>query len=91
LSAAVGIRQCPTTPCNITDDFLGTLLAFGVFNPQRHDDFDQPYQNYTVNVNNTLFAAGGTALLRVAQFYLLGVSPVRYPDMIDTCPHVPFS
>lgn len=51
---------------------MGTILYNGPFNPQYHESYLPPYQNFTVQVPTSIPA--GTALIGVAHVTLLGVS-----------------
>ena len=51
---------------------MGTILYNGPFNPQYHETYLPPYENFTVTVPSS--NPTGTALIGVAHATLVGVS-----------------
>ncbi|KIJ43914.1 hypothetical protein M422DRAFT_30728 [Sphaerobolus stellatus SS14] len=74
ISVAIGLQRCGSSPCsNDSDDgILGQILFAGNFQPQRHEVFLPPYQNYTVTLNDT---QSGFGTLHVTGFFLIGAGP----------------
>lgn len=65
---------------------MGQILYNGPFNPQYHETYNPPYENFTVQIPSSI--ASGTALLGVAHVTLVGVSAlsiVRQCSQLTIC------
>lgn len=58
---------------------MGRILYNGPFNPQYHENYNPPYENFTVQIPSN--AASGTALLGVAHVTLVGAG---YSPFLET-------
>jgi hypothetical protein len=72
VAVVIGLQSCPETPCISPADLMGQILYNGPFNPQYHETYNPPYENFTVQVPSNI--ASGTALIGVAHVTLIGVS-----------------
>ena len=72
VAVVIGLQSCPGTPCISPTDLMGQILYNGPFNPQYHETYNPPYENFTVQVPSNI--ASGTALIGVAHVTLVGVS-----------------
>ncbi|KAG2063956.1 hypothetical protein BDR04DRAFT_1122908 [Suillus decipiens] len=70
VAIVIGIQSCPGTPCISPADYMGQILYNGPFNPQFHEPYNPPYENFTVQIPSSI--ANGTALLGVAHVALVG-------------------
>jgi len=50
---------------------MGRILYNGPFDPQYHEPYNPPYENFTVQIPSNMV---GTALIGVAHVTLVGVS-----------------
>jgi hypothetical protein len=71
VAVVIGIQSCATRACISPSEFMGNILYNGQFNPQYHEPYLPPYQNFTVQVPSSF---SGTALIGVAHVTLIGVS-----------------
>jgi len=79
VAVVIGLQSCPGTPCISPADYMGQILYNGPFNPQYHETYNPPYENFTVQIPSN--SAVGTALIGVAHVTLVGVSPTFF----ETC------
>lgn len=70
VAVVIGIQSCPKTPCISPAGYMGQILYNGPFNPQYHETYNPPYENFTVQIPSSI--ASGTALLGVAHVTLVG-------------------
>jgi hypothetical protein len=75
VAVVIGIQSCPGAPCIAPADYMGQILYNGPFNPQFHEAYNPPYENFTVQIPSSI--ASGTALLGVAHVTLVGVSALN--------------
>jgi hypothetical protein len=77
LAVAIGLQSCPKNHCVPADEMLGTAqLYHGDFNPQYHEYYLPPYENFTVTIPAS--TPKGMAVVAVAHAALVGVcsSPI---------------
>ncbi|CBF78503.1 hypothetical protein AN7378.2 [Aspergillus nidulans FGSC A4] len=73
LAVAIGLQTCPKGNCIPADEMLGTAqLYHGDFNPQFHEDYPSPYENFTVTIPAS--TPKGKAVVAVAHAALVGAS-----------------
>ncbi|KAG1839187.1 hypothetical protein C8R48DRAFT_621813 [Suillus tomentosus] len=72
VAVVIGIQSCPGTPCIDPADYMGQILYNGPFDPQFHETYLPPYENFTVQIPSSI--ASGTALLGVVHVTLVGAS-----------------
>lgn len=72
MAVAIGIASCGTAGCFPATDFMGTILYNGKFNPVYHENYQPPYQNFSVTIPSGF--AQGDAQINVAHATLVGVS-----------------
>ncbi|KAL6232793.1 hypothetical protein BDW75DRAFT_242630 [Aspergillus navahoensis] len=73
LAVAIGLQSCPNTECIPAVEMLGTAQLFhGDFNPQYHEYYLPPYENFTVTIPES--TAKGKAVVAVAHAALVGAS-----------------
>jgi len=72
MAVAIGISSCASTTCNQADEVMGSILYNGKFNPQYHEYYQPPYQNFSVKIPADF--TSGTAQINVAHATLIGVS-----------------
>ncbi|KAF8552459.1 hypothetical protein OG21DRAFT_1511485 [Imleria badia] len=77
VAVVIGLQSCPNSPCASPLSIMGTILYNGPFNPQYHEPYLPPYQNFTVQIPSSFTA--GTALIGVAHVTLIGAG--LYPDL----------
>lgn len=70
VAVVIGIQSCPGTPCISPAGYMGQILYNGPFNPQYHETYNPPYENFTVQIPSSI--ASGTALLGVVHVTLVG-------------------
>ncbi|KAN0077999.1 hypothetical protein V8E55_010056 [Tylopilus felleus] len=70
VAIVIGLRSCLNRPCIPPSSYMGTILYNGPFDPQYHEVYLQPYQNFTVQVPGSF--TKGTALIGVAHVALIG-------------------
>ncbi|KAF8586923.1 hypothetical protein K439DRAFT_886183 [Ramaria rubella] len=72
VSVIIGQQNCGANACPTDDNdgVLGEILFAGDFNPQRHEVFSPPYQNFTFTA-----ATAGHAVIHVVQTFLTGAGP----------------
>jgi hypothetical protein len=71
----IGMQSCSGGVCNKmpATDYLGALLVnTGSYNPQYHEYYKPPYENYTITVPTYL--EKGPARISVTHYALVGVS-----------------
>jgi len=78
VAVVIGLQSCPGTPCIAPADFMGQILYNGPFNPQYHETYNPPYENFTIQIPSNI--ATGTALLGVAHVTLIGVSTLIFSE-----------
>ena len=71
VAVVIGLQSCPNCPCLLPADFMGAILYNGPFNPQYHEQYLPPYENFTVTVPS--LTSTGTAQIGVAHVALIGV------------------
>ncbi|KAG8219112.1 hypothetical protein J3R82DRAFT_5009, partial [Butyriboletus roseoflavus] len=71
VAVAIGLQSCVDRACVDPSEYMGTLLYSGPINPQFHETYLPPYQNFTVQVPSSLPA--GTAMIGVDHMALVGV------------------
>ncbi|KAG0709263.1 hypothetical protein DFH29DRAFT_978825 [Suillus ampliporus] len=76
VAVVIGLQSCQGMPCIDPADFMGHILYNGPFNPQYHETYNPPYQNFTVQIPSNF---AGTALLGVAHVTLVGAG--FYPSL----------
>jgi len=76
VSVVIGLQNCGSTACPSVDgdDILGEILFAGPYNPQRHENFKPPYQNFTFTLDAN--AQSGNAVIHVAHLFLSGAGPM---------------
>jgi Nis1 family len=72
VALVIGISPCQNGQCVSPDEALDNLLYSGSFIPQFHEAGPGPYQNFSVQIPDTI--SSGAALVGVAHFALVGVS-----------------
>ncbi|KAJ6096627.1 hypothetical protein N7486_007373 [Penicillium sp. IBT 16267x] len=77
MAVAIGFASCGSGGCYPTDEFMGTVVYNGKFNPVYHETYLPPYQNFTVTVPASFKA--GKAQVNVAHATLIGAG--LYPEM----------
>lgn len=77
VAVVIGIQSCPGAPCISPADYMGQILYNGPFNPQYHETYNPPYENFTVQIPSSITA--GTALIGVAHINLIGAG--LYPSL----------
>ncbi|KAL2842898.1 hypothetical protein BJY01DRAFT_199413 [Aspergillus pseudoustus] len=81
IGVAIGIRNCPTLPCAPAESVLGTVLYNGPYDPEYHEVGNQPYENFTVTVPETLQT--GRAIIGVAHATLIGAGPWPFLEVVN--------
>ncbi|KAG8219137.1 hypothetical protein J3R82DRAFT_4954, partial [Butyriboletus roseoflavus] len=71
VAVVFGLQSCPNHPCASPSDIMGNILYNGPINPQSHETYLPPYQNFTVQVPSSV--PTGTAMIGVAHLSLVGV------------------
>ncbi|KAN0076699.1 hypothetical protein V8E55_010554 [Tylopilus felleus] len=70
VAVVIGLQSCSNGPCIPPSSYMGTILYNGPFDPQYHEVYLPPYQNFTVQVPSSFTT--GTALIGVAHVALIG-------------------
>ncbi|KAI9567203.1 hypothetical protein HD554DRAFT_2039704 [Boletus coccyginus] len=81
VAVVIGLQSCPNSPCSPPSDIMGTILYNGPFDPQYHEWYLPPYQNFTVQVPSSVTA--GTALIGVAHITLIGAGLFPYLETLN--------
>jgi hypothetical protein len=81
VAVVIGLQSCPNRPCTPPSSFMGTILYNGPFNPQYHEYYLPPYQNFTVQVPASISA--GTALIGVAHVTLIGAGLYPFLETLN--------
>ena len=77
VGVAIGILNCPTSPCAPPDAQMGRILYTGSYNPQLHEIPGEFYQNFSLYLPT--IAQGdntGNASVQIARLHLIGVCRV---------------
>ena len=75
MGVAIGISSC-SSKCYPADEVMGTILYNGEFQPEYHESYLPPYQNFTVNIPSSF--TEGKAKINVAHATLIGVSNILF-------------
>lgn len=76
IAVVIGINKCSSgATCIPPEDSMGTVMYNGPFNPQFHETYLPPYQNFTLEIPESV--ATGNGIVTVAHFSLVGAS--TYP------------
>lgn len=95
---AIGLVNCPTSPCPPPSSQMGRILYTGPFNPLLHEIPGKAYQNFSVYIPTV--AEGdetGTAQIQVARLHLIGAGPSPVLELnnvsitIEAVPTAPFT
>ncbi|EEB86993.1 hypothetical protein MPER_15865, partial [Moniliophthora perniciosa FA553] len=72
VAIVLALQSCPSSSCSTPEDFLGSLLYEGPFDPQFSDPADRlpPHQNFTVQIPENMQAR--RAQLALVHFSLIG-------------------
>ncbi|KAJ6127295.1 hypothetical protein N7523_002907 [Penicillium sp. IBT 18751x] len=81
MAVAIGISSCASDVCQESDEVMGTILYNGKFNPQYHEYYLPPYQNFSVKVPADFTA--GTAQINVAHATLIGAGPFPFLEALN--------
>ncbi|KAL4760986.1 uncharacterized protein BDW70DRAFT_53864 [Aspergillus foveolatus] len=83
LAVAIGLQSCPKDHCVPADEMLGTAqLYHGDFNPQYHESYLPPYENFTVTIPAS--TPKGKAVVAVAHAALVGASNVPLFEVLNS-------
>ncbi|KAG2366080.1 hypothetical protein BDR07DRAFT_1449564 [Suillus spraguei] len=96
VAVVIGIQSCPGTPCISPADYMGQILYNGPFNPQFHEPYNPPYENFTfpenmpgppyenftVQIPDGI--ASGTALIGVVHVTLVALSLYPLLETLNT-------
>ncbi|KAL4770064.1 hypothetical protein BDW60DRAFT_193423 [Aspergillus nidulans var. acristatus] len=83
LAVAIGLQSCPKNHCVPADEMLGTAqLYHGDFNPQYHEYYLPPYENFTVTIPAS--TPKGMAVVAVAHAALVGASNVPLFEVLNS-------
>jgi len=95
---AIGLVNCPTSPCPTPAEEMGRVLYAGSFNPQLHEIPGEPYQNFSVYIPTVAEGdSTGTAQIQVARLHLIGAGPSPILELnnvtvsIKAVPTAPFT
>ncbi|KAF3402998.1 hypothetical protein DPV78_003654 [Talaromyces pinophilus] len=76
IAVVIGINKCGSgATCSSPEDSMGTVLYNGPFDPQFHETYLPPYQNFSLEIPEG--AATDNGIVTVAHFSLVGAS--TYP------------
>ncbi|KAF9242048.1 hypothetical protein BU15DRAFT_60559 [Melanogaster broomeanus] len=81
VAVVIGFQSCSSSPCISPADYMGQILYNGPFDPQYHESYNPPYQNFTVQIPAT--AATGTALIGVAHVTLVGAGLYPWLEVLN--------
>ncbi|OQD73197.1 hypothetical protein PENDEC_c016G01355 [Penicillium decumbens] len=81
MAVAIGISSCASTTCNQADEVMGSILYNGKFNPQYHEYYQPPYQNFSVKIPADF--TSGTAQINVAHATLIGAGPFPFLEALN--------
>ncbi|KAG2135182.1 uncharacterized protein EDB93DRAFT_1171184 [Suillus bovinus] len=81
VAVVIGIQSCPGSPCISPADYMGQILYNGPFDPQFHETYLPPYDNFTVQIPSSI--ANGTALLGVAHVTLVGAGLYPFLETLN--------
>ncbi|OJJ95763.1 hypothetical protein ASPACDRAFT_1891584 [Aspergillus aculeatus ATCC 16872] len=81
MAVAIGFQSCASGNCYAADEYMGTILYNGAFNPVYHEYYLPPYENFTVTVPAS--AAAGQAVIGVAHATLVGASAAPYLEVLN--------
>lgn len=75
IAVVIGINKCSSgATCSSPEESMGTVLYNGPFDPQFHETYLPPYQNFTLEIPEGLATENG--IVTVAHFSLVGVSKI---------------
>ncbi|KAK9365106.1 hypothetical protein V1509DRAFT_634204 [Lipomyces kononenkoae] len=80
IAIVIGIQQCVGGQCASPDETMGAVLYNGLFDPQFHEAGLPPYQNFTVQMPDTVSTSTESALVGLAHFALVGDSNIPLID-----------
>ncbi|KAG9313272.1 hypothetical protein JVU11DRAFT_5576 [Chiua virens] len=81
VAVVIGLQSCPNRPCTPPSDFMGSILYNGPFDPQYHEEYLPPYQNFTVQVPSSFTT--GAALVGVTHVTLIGAGLYPYLETLN--------
>ncbi|EAW24725.1 uncharacterized protein NFIA_102090 [Aspergillus fischeri NRRL 181] len=81
IAVAIGLSSCADSKCYSSEDVMGTILYNGPFKPEYHESGLPPYQNFSVNIPESI--GKGTAQLNIAHVSLVGAGPFPFMETLN--------
>ncbi|KAL4865166.1 hypothetical protein BDV12DRAFT_175125 [Aspergillus spectabilis] len=79
---AIGLQTCGEGRCIDSNSVLGLPLYTGPFSPIYHENYNPPYENFTVTIPET--ATKGPAVVAVAHAALVGAANWPFFEVVNT-------
>ncbi|GFF52083.1 hypothetical protein IFM46972_09450 [Aspergillus udagawae] len=81
IAVAIGLSSCADSKCYAPEDVMGTILYNGPFKPEYHESSQPPYQNFSVNIPESI--GKGKAQLNIAHVSLVGAGPFPFMETLN--------